>query len=152
MLREQRENMLEGLMTESFLDTESKPLTDSEAKRLKDYLIYVKNFINKKNDKNINILNSNKRFEKRINKFIEKSKNGKYSKNGITIFTHISYGFIPFKERFKHSSAWLSGQILDFYEINKLSNMNPCKDKFNLKLIHHTGDTDYFSLELGTLV
>ena len=35
MLREQRENMLESLITESFFSTESKPLTDSEAKNLK---------------------------------------------------------------------------------------------------------------------
>ena len=152
MLREQRENILESLMTESFLSTESKPLTDSEAKKLKDYLTYVKNYINKKNDKNISILDSNKRFEKRINKFIESSKNGKYSKYGVTIFATLSYKFIPFKERHKHSSDWLFNQILDFYEINKLCNMNPCKDKFSLKLIHHTGDSEYYSLELVTLV
>lgn len=155
MLRKQRENMLEGLMTESFFDTKAEPLTDSEAKKLKDYLNYVKNFINKKNDKNKAILSfngSDKQFEKRINKFIENTKNGKYAKAGVTVFSNLSYNFIPYKERRNHSGDWLFKQITDFYELNKLCNMNPCKNKLNLKLIHHTGDSEYFSLDLTTLV
>ena len=160
MLREQRVYIIEGLMTESFFDTKSEPLSEQDAKRLKDYLIKVKKSINEKESSNKNLLrfnSSDKSFEKKINKYIEKAKKGKYGK-GVTVFNDLSTKFISFKEKITHSKEWQLNQIINHYEINKLINMNPCKDKFRLKLIKTTHycngvETGFsFSLELSSIV
>ena len=155
MLKEQREEILNDLVTESFLTTESEPLSEQDAKRLKDYLIKVRKSIIEKESINKKFLwfnTSDESFEKKIDKFIEKAKEGKYYRTGFPVFGSLSTNFISFKEAYKHSNNWYVEQVMRHYDLNKLCNMNPCKDKFSLKLIQHTGDSDYFSLELGTLV